>query len=98
MSQTVLSLWRGETLVPVPKKTPGQIIAEVAEKHGFTREDMESPCRRKPIALARQEAMWELRKRTSLSLPHIGMFLGNRDHTTVMHGIRRHEQRIGEGA
>jgi chromosomal replication initiation ATPase DnaA len=38
--------------------------------------------------------MWEIRQRTILSTPQIGRALGNRDHTTVLHGIKRHEKRL----
>jgi chromosomal replication initiator protein len=38
--------------------------------------------------------MWLLKSMTSLSLPQIGRALGGRDHTTVMHGVRKHESRM----
>lgn len=98
MTETYLSLFKGA--IPVPRKPvfPGEVIEEVARRHGFTRQDLEGPSRKQPLAAIRQEAMWELRQRTRLSLPHIGAFLGNRDHTTVLWGIRQHERRLGEGA
>lgn len=73
---------------------PKRIIAEVAEKHGLTLADLIGPRRHRYVAHARQEAMWALRQRTTLSTTSIGMFLGGRDHTTVMWGLRRHEERL----
>jgi chromosomal replication initiation ATPase DnaA len=50
------------------------------------------------IAVLRQELMWILREvkingRSRYSYPQIAKFL-RRDHTTVIHGVRAHEQRI----
>ena len=72
----------------------GQRIARsVAKAHGVTYREMLSPRRQKNLVHARQHAMWELRKHTSLSMPAIGRLLGGRDHTTVLHGIRAYEKR-----
>ena len=50
------------------------------------------------IAVLRQELMWTLREvkingRPRYTYPQIAKFL-RRDHTTVIHGVRAHEQRI----
>ena len=50
------------------------------------------------IAVLRQELMWILREvkingRPRYSYPQIAKFL-RRDHTTVIHGVKAHEQRI----
>jgi chromosomal replication initiator protein len=42
----------------------------------------------------RQVAMYLLREETGLSLVDIGQQLGNRDHTTVMHGISKIEREM----
>lgn len=77
-----------------PSQTPigdaNRIIQEVCDSHGVTKGEMLGRQRSKPIATARQEACWRLSKETTLSLAQIGRKLGGRDHTTVMHGIRRH--------
>lgn len=44
---------------------------------------------------ARQTVMWLAKRLTRLTLPAIGRHLGGRDHTTVIHGIRVTEVRIG---
>jgi chromosomal replication initiation ATPase DnaA len=72
------------------------IIAAVADRHGLTVEELCGPSRCYRIAHPRQEAMWELRRRTRLSLPQIARRLNRADHTPVMHGIRAHERRIAE--
>lgn len=91
-------------LVPAPyaivpsvprRKTGREIIAEVAERHKLTPADLRGPCRRRAISWPRQEAMWELQQRTRLSTPQIGDLLGGRDHTTVLHGLKRHKERMG---
>jgi chromosomal replication initiator protein len=90
----VLSLFRG--LIPTTPQPvfPQAIIREVASRRGVSEEDLLGRSRLKPFVEARQEAMWELRRRTGLSLPMIGHLLGDRDHTTVMWGIRRHADRL----
>lgn len=71
------------------------IIAEICEKHGIDWLDLASHRRSTEIVIARHEAMYRMRRETTMSLPAIGRKLGGRDHTTVLHGIRKHEQRMG---
>ena len=52
------------------------------------------PSRRKKAAHPRQIVMYFAREMTSKSLPDIGRFLGGRDHTTIIHGIRAVQKRI----
>lgn len=80
--------------LPGSPKTAKQIIAHVAERRGMSVKEMLSQTRRRPVARARQEAMWELRQRTRLSLPAIAERLKLKDHTTVLHGVRAHEARL----
>lgn len=47
--------------------------------------------RKAEVALARHVAM-VLLKKTDMSFPAIGMFLGNRDHSTIMHGCKKIRQ------
>lgn len=71
----------------------GAIMWTVALDAGVTVRDLMSDRRKQPLAEARQMAMWLARELTPLSLPQIGRALGDRDHTTIMHGIERIEQR-----
>ncbi len=45
-----------------------------------------------PLAAARQEIMWTLRIVYRMTMPRIAGIL-NRDHTTVLHGVRVHQKR-----
>jgi chromosomal replication initiator protein len=66
--------------------TPGYIIDAVAEQYGITVEDMKSNNRSKTIAYPRQIAMYLVRTILNTNYRDIGILLGDRDHSTVMHG------------
>lgn len=66
--------------------TPKYIIELVAEHYNIKPEDIISKKRSREIAFPRQIVMYLCRKLTDCSLQNIGKILGNRDHTTVMHG------------
>ena len=53
---------------------------------------MHSPRRSRSVARPRQIAMYLAKSITSRSLPEIGRKFGGRDHTTVMHGVKRIEE------
>jgi chromosomal replication initiator protein len=82
---------------PITMKT---IAADVCARHGLAVDDLLSPDRKRRIAHPRQEFMWRCRQiywasgGHRYSLPQIGVFLGCRDHTTVLHGVRAHEARL----
>ena len=57
-----------------------------------------SPSRTAPVARARQLAMYLTRELTDLSLPAIAEAFNRRDHTTVLHAIRRVERSALEDA
>lgn len=86
-----------ETPAPVAARglppTAQRIIASVADKHGLTVADLRGRSQRYRIAHARQEAFFEL-MRHGYSSPLIGSWFG-RDHTTVLHGVCAHRNRIG---
>jgi chromosomal replication initiator protein len=66
--------------------TVDQIVCTVAGFYDFTEQELRGSRRTKDLALARQVAMYLSREETDSSLAQIGSALGNRDHTTVMHG------------
>lgn len=76
---------------------PGDIIKEVAARHGLTIDEIKSQNRSRRIAWPRQEAMYELRTHTRLSYPAIARFLGLSDHTTALHGVNAHKRRLKAG-
>ncbi len=59
------------------------ILDSVAKLFALHKEDLKGRKRDKKTALARQVAMYILRKETNLSLVQIGKFIGNRDHSAV---------------
>jgi chromosomal replication initiation ATPase DnaA len=75
----------------------GRNIAKaIAKIHRVSFTDLVSQRRHQNIVHARQHAMWEIRQRTKLSLPQIGKILGDRDHSTILHGIRAHAKRMAK--
>jgi chromosomal replication initiator protein len=69
-----------------------EIQREVAERFGTPLIDMVSQRRAAKICRPRQVAIYLARHLTVLSLPAIGRHFGGRDHTTIMHAIKRIEE------
>lgn len=70
-----------------------RIAGEVSEVSGVSIDEMKGRSRNKHTVSARQLCYWQGRK-AGLSLPEIGRFF-NRDHTTVLSGIRKLEPILG---
>ncbi|MCQ3806473.1 MAG: chromosomal replication initiator protein DnaA [Acidimicrobiia bacterium] len=79
-----------------PPVTADRIIELTSETFNFDIEQITGGSRRRPLVDARQVAMYVVRNMTDLSYPDIGRAFGNRDHTTVMHAVRKVEARMGE--
>jgi chromosomal replication initiator protein len=73
------------------KITVEEIQRKVSDHYNIRLSDMIGPKRLRSYARPRQVAMYLCKKMTSRSLPEIGRRFGGRDHTTVMHGVRRIE-------
>ena len=69
-----------------------EIQRKVADYFNVRLNDMVSARRARVVARPRQVAMYLAKQLTSRSLPEIGRKFGGRDHTTVMHAVRRVEQ------
>jgi chromosomal replication initiator protein len=69
-----------------------EIQKRVAEHYNIKFGDMHSPRRARAVARPRQVAMYLAKALTSRSLPEIGRKFGGRDHTTVMHAVRKVEE------
>lgn len=70
--------------------TDGATILRIIVKHtGVTLVDIASDRRRASIVRVRQIACWLMRHHTTMSYPMIGAKLGGRDHTTVLHAVRK---------
>lgn len=74
--------------------TPENIILEVARYHSLKPADLIGKKRTSEVTMPRQIAMYIIRETTDLSLPNIGKNFGGRDHTTVMHAIKKVEQEM----
>jgi chromosomal replication initiator protein len=69
-----------------------EIQKRVAEHFNVRIADMHSARRARAVARPRQVAMYLAKQLTSRSLPEIGRKFGGRDHTTVMHAVRKVEE------
>lgn len=74
------------------KITIEEIQRRVSEHYNIRLSEMIGPKRVRTIARPRQVAMYLAKQLTSRSLPEIGRRFGGRDHTTVMHGVKRIEE------
>lgn len=61
---------------------------------GVTKSDLISPRRAVHLVAARQVFFWLARQYTTFSFPQIGAFCGKRDHSTVLHGVRKIEEQM----
>ncbi len=73
-----------------------EIQRKVAEHYNIRLSDMIGPKRVRTVARPRQVAMYLAKQMTSRSLPEIGRRFGGRDHTTIMHGVRKIEELRGQ--
>lgn len=82
-------------VIPSPSPTARRyvhVLHEVATRHGVEVQDIVGRSRAKRLVAARQEAFY-LMKEHGYSMSQIGRFC-NRDHTTVMHGIEKHAEKL----
>jgi chromosomal replication initiator protein len=84
-----------DALMQRPASSPDRILKAVCNHFEVTMADICSPRRPQALSFSRQAAMYLLRERTELSLSEIGALLGGRDHTTILHGIRKIEEADG---
>ena len=71
-----------------------EIQKRVAEHFNIRLADMHSARRARAVARPRQVAMYLCKQLTPRSLPEIGRKFGGRDHTTVMHAVRKIEELV----
>ena len=71
-----------------------QTIQRVVARHyGVSVIDLVSARRTQPLAFVRQIAIYLVRELTALSMPSIGRLFGDRDHTTILHAVRKVQAR-----
>ena len=73
---------------------PEEIISIVAEHFNITEEDICGTQRSSKIVRPRQIAMYLCREMTDIPLAMIGKAMGNKDHTTVMHGFEKIDKEL----
>lgn len=79
-----------------PKRLTIEIVQKTVAEHFKLRvSDIKSKKRQRAFALPRQIAMYLARKLTNASFPEIGDKFGGKDHTTVMHNVRKIEGTLG---
>ena len=82
---------RPPLLAGAPIGRTRDLVEPVLQRHMVTWKQVAGRDRKQAIVAARQECMWVLNK-AGMSLPMIGRFM-RRDHTTVLHGVRKHESK-----
>lgn len=71
------------------------IMREICRVRKIRVSEIKSAGRTDRVVQVRQEIAYWVRQKTKLSLPQIGTLLGNRDHTTILHSIRRYATKHG---
>lgn len=93
-------------LIPImPRKTKRKgevyprlswIVEATARYFDLTSEDIIGPSRLASVSIPRQVAMYLAREVTTRSTTEVGMAIGGRDHTTVLHGVAAVKRRMAE--
>ena len=79
-----------------PQKTVSvkHVVDKVAQFYGIDEESIYEKTRRREVVRPRQIIMYLLREDFSISYPTIGMKLGGRDHTTVIHSCEKIKREV----
>lgn len=103
LTGTAVTLETAETAIRdlVKNREPKRVKIEeiqklVASRYNVSRSDILSERRTAAVVRPRQIAMYLSKTLTLRSLPEIGRRFGGRDHTTVLHAVRKIEKCIGE--
>lgn len=83
-----------ELLRQPEKVTVERVVDVVSRYYNVGLPEMRGKGRTQAVAYPRQIAMYLCRSETDASFPQIGAYLGDRDHTTVMHGFDKIQARI----
>jgi chromosomal replication initiator protein len=78
----------------IAKPSLEAVLSVVSRHFKIGVEDIRGQSRKAPIVEARHVAVYLLRETTHDSWKHIGTLLGNRDHTSMMHGYHRVNERM----
>jgi len=77
--------------------TMENILKLICEVYGVSRTELFSDRRSRYITRPRQHFFLLCKKHTMRSLPEMARFMGGRDHTTALHGIRLAQERLDKG-
>ena len=89
--QEVENLLRGA----VPRRQDYRDIMEAVARHyGLHADDLAGDKRHPRLVLARQIAMYVCRRNLRLSYPELGRAFGGRDHSTVIHAVKKIEKML----
>jgi chromosomal replication initiator protein len=94
--ETVAGLFQTESGQARP--TVERIVERVGSYFQVAPQKMRSASRLRNTLLPRQVGMYLARQLTPLSLEQIGAYFGGRDHSTVLHAVRKVEQAMAHDA
>jgi chromosomal replication initiator protein len=81
----------GQPVIHLPAAKYGKMLEAVGKAYGVTKDELLSHQRHRLLVEARAHCYWLLRKQ-GLSYPHIGRIMGGRDHSTIIYGVRKHNE------
>lgn len=73
------------------KITEKQIFEIVGQEYGLTKDEIISSSRKRECVESRHLMAYIIKRKTKFSLKNIGMRLGGRDHTTIIHSVKTFE-------
>lgn len=83
-----------ERVVGMPTPDAGRrLVWEIGEAFGLFEAELRGKSRAGRVCIARHWLAWKLYKEEGWPCTKIGRFLGDRDHSTIIHSIKKHEQR-----
>jgi chromosomal replication initiator protein len=95
--EAVEAIIRDLVLGVEPRRIKVEDILRIVSRHfAVSKADILSDRRHRSVVRPRQIGMYLAKQLTSRSLPEIGRRFGNRDHTTVLHAIRKIDREIGD--
>lgn len=74
--------------------TPEKILKQVCEFFSLKKEDILGKRRQRELVHPRQISMYLIKHEMNYSFPLIGRTLGGKDHTTIMHGVKKIEKEL----
>lgn len=86
VAQEVLGMYIAHSKTKV---NPKQVLQKTAEYYEISYNDITGVKRSREIVVPRQVAMFIMREELDMSYPRIAKSLGGKDHTTIMHGVKK---------